>query len=225
MQDFTQQDVLYSENLPELDEYLQRGWQQNWHCAVWIDYEFGVPLQRISSAREGQLKLLWFANKCMVDASTWLQQNADILPAGVSCMQSNETEAQYQQHITQIHRAIEWGEPYQINHTLRLTGQAYGNPITLYQRLRQAVPYGALMCLPNQEWLLCFSPELFLRIHADGCVETEPMKGTAPRDSDPKQLQQDPKNRAENVMIVDLLRNDLGKLAQTGSVSVPEPFY
>ena len=80
------------------------------------------------------------------------------------------------------------------------------------------------MCLPNQEWLLCFSPELFLRIHEEGRLETEPMKGTAPRDTPPECLQKDAKNRAENVMIVDLLRNDLGKLAQTGSVSVPEPF-
>lgn len=78
--------------------------------------------------------------------------------------------------------------------------------------------------------MLCFSPELFLKIGADGTISTEPMKGTAPILGDGQderraaELQNDPKNRAENVMIVDLLRNDLGKIAQTGKVRVPEPF-
>ena len=77
---------------------------------------------------------------------------------------------------------------------------------------------------------MCFSPELFLKIDSDGLITTEPMKGTAPILHDGQderravELQNDPKNRAENVMIVDLLRNDLGKIAQTGKVRVPEPF-
>ncbi|EOC50772.1 chorismate binding enzyme family protein, partial [Neisseria meningitidis 2008223] len=88
--------------------------------------------------------------------------------------------------------------------------------------------------LPDAEgqsaWTLCFSPELFLNIASDGTISTEPMKGTAPILGDGQderraaELQADPKNRAENVMIVDLLRNDLGKIAQIGKVCVPEPF-
>ena len=122
----------------------------------------------------------------------------------------------------------------QINYTARLHLQTYGNPIQLYRRLRQPVPYAVLSCLPDgagqEAWTLCFSPELFLKIDSDGLITTEPMKGTAPILHDGQderravELQNDPKNRAENVMIVDFLRNDLGKIAHTGKVRVPEPF-
>ncbi|WP_240665065.1 bifunctional chorismate-binding protein/class IV aminotransferase, partial [Neisseria meningitidis] len=155
-------------------------------------------------------------------------------PAGISTPQSSVSETDYLDHIRQIHEAIRRGDTYQINYTTRLHLQAYGNPVSLYRRLRQPVPYAVLSHLPDVEgqsaWTLCFSPELFLNIASDGTISTEPMKGTAPILGDGQderraaELQTDPKNRAENVMIVDLLRNDLGKIAQTGKVCVPEPF-
>jgi para-aminobenzoate synthetase/4-amino-4-deoxychorismate lyase len=87
-----------------------------------------------------------------------------------------------------------------------------------------------LIALPNGETILSLSPELFVR-HQNGCLTTCPMKGTAPAAGDAAQdtaraaaLSTDPKNRAENVMIVDLLRNDLGRIATLGSVEVPELF-
>ena len=101
----------------------------------------------------------------------------------------------------------------------------------LYRRLRelQPVAFGALVAL-GERWVLSCSPELFVR-NAGGHLTTRPMKGTAPRetgaDSDVKLshwLGQDPKNRAENVMIVDLLRNDLGRISEIGSVRVPQLF-
>lgn len=222
------------EELDALDGALQSGWQKGLHAVLFADYGFGLPLTGVESERGGNLALHWFADCADTDAASWLARHSDGLPAGISTPQSSVSEADYLDHIRQIHEAIRRGDTYQINYTTRLHLQAYGNPVSLYRRLRQPVPYAVLSHLPDAEgqssWTLCFSPELFLKIASDGTISTEPMKGTAPILGDGQderraaELQTDPKNRAENVMIVDLLRNDLGKIAQTGKVCVPEPF-
>lgn len=222
------------EELDALDGALQSGWQKGLHAVLFADYGFGLPLTGVESERGGNLALHWFADCADTDAASWLARHSDGLPAGISTPQSSVSEADYLDHIRQIHEAIRRGDTYQINYTTRLHLQAYGNPVKLYQRLRQPVPYAVLSHLPDAEgqsaWTLCFSPELFLNIASDGTISTEPMKGTAPILGDGQderraaELQADPKNRAENVMIVDLLRNDLGKIAQIGKVCVPEPF-
>ncbi|CWP22400.1 bifunctional chorismate-binding protein/class IV aminotransferase [Neisseria meningitidis] len=222
------------EELDALDGALQSGWQKGLHAVLFADYGFGLPLTGVESERGGNLALHWFADCADTDAENWLARHSDGLPAGISTPQSSVSEADYLDHIRQIHEAIRRGDTYQINYTTRLHLQAYGNPVSLYRRLRQPVPYAVLSHLPDAEgqsaWTLCFSPELFLNIASDGTISTEPMKGTAPILGDGQderraaELQADPKNRAENVMIVDLLRNDLGKIAQTGTVCVPEPF-
>ena len=226
--------LFHHNELDSLDDTLQKGWQKGLHAVLFADYEFGLPLMEMASERVGNLVLHWFADCADTDAASWLAQNSDDLPAGISTPQSSVSEADYLDHIRQIHEAIRRGDTYQINYTTRLHLQAYGNPVSLYRRLRQPVPYAVLSHLPDAEgksaWTLCFSPELFLKIGSDGTISTEPMKGTAPILGDGQderraaELQADPKNRAENVMIVDLLRNDLGKIAQTGKVCVPEPF-
>ena len=226
--------LFHHNELDSLDDTLQKGWQKGLHAVLFADYEFGLPLMGIASERGGNLALHWFADCADIDAESWLAQNSDDLPAGISTPQSSVSEADYLDHIRQIHEAIRRGDTYQINYTTRLHLQTYGNPVSLYRRLRQPVPYAVLSHLPDaagkSAWTLCFSPELFLKIGSDGTISTEPMKGTAPILGDGQderraaELQADPKNRAENVMIVDLLRNDLGKIAQTGKVSVPEPF-
>lgn len=222
------------EELDALDGALQSGWQKGLHAVLFADYGFGLPLTGVESERGGNLALHWFADCADTDAASWLARHSDGLPAGISTPQSSVSEADYLDHIRQIHEAIRRGDTYQINYTTRLHLQAYGNPVSLYRRLRQPVPYAVLSHLPDAQgqsaWTLCFSPELFLKIGSDGTISTEPMKGTAPILGDGQderraaELQADPKNRAENVMIVDLLRNDLGKIAQTGTVCVPEPF-
>ncbi|CKL69120.1 para-aminobenzoate synthase component I [Neisseria meningitidis] len=222
------------EELDALDGALQKGWQKGLHAVLFADYEFGLPLTGVDSERGGNLAMHWFADCADIDAASWLAQHSDGIPAGISTPQSSVSETDYLDHIRQIHEAIRRGDTYQINYTTRLHLQAYGNPVSLYRRLRQPVPYAVLSHLPDVEgqsaWTLCFSPELFLNIASDGTISTEPMKGTAPILGDGQderraaELQTDPKNRAENVMIVDLLRNDLGKIAQTGKVCVPEPF-
>ena len=226
--------LFHHNELDSLDDALQKGWQKGLHSVLFADYEFGLPLMGMDSERGGNLALHWFADCADIDAESWLAQNSDDLPAGISTPQSSISEADYLDRIRQIHEAIRRGDTYQINYTTRLHLQAYGNPVSLYRRLRQPVPYAVLSHLPDaagkSAWTLCFSPELFLKIGADGTISTEPMKGTAPILGDGQderratELQADPKNRAENVMIVDLLRNDLGKIAQTGKVCVPEPF-
>ncbi|HEZ2960831.1 TPA: bifunctional anthranilate synthase component I family protein/aminotransferase class IV [Neisseria meningitidis] len=222
------------EELDALDGALQSGWQKGLHSVLFADYGFGLPLTGVESERGGNLALHWFANCADIDAESWLARHSDGLPAGISTPQPSVSETDYLDRIRQIHEAIRRGDTYQINYTTRLHLQAYGNPVSLYRRLRQPVPYAVLSHLPDAEgqsaWTLCFSPELFLKIGSDSTISTEPMKGTAPILGDGQderraaELQADPKNRAENVMIVDLLRNDLGKIAQTGTVCVPEPF-
>ncbi|CWO98242.1 para-aminobenzoate synthase component I [Neisseria meningitidis] len=233
-QNYVESRFFRPEELDALDGALQKGWQKGRHAVLFADYGFGLPLMGMESERGGNLALHWFADCADIDAASWLARHSDGLPAGISTPQPSVSETDYLDRIRQIHEAIRRGDTYQINYTTRLHLQAYGNPVKLYQRLRQPVPYAVLSHLPDAQgqsaWTLCFSPELFLKIGSDGTISTEPMKGTAPILGDGQderraaELQADPKNRAENVMIVDLLRNDLGKIAQTGTVCVPEPF-
>ncbi|WP_374676238.1 chorismate-binding protein [Ideonella sp.] len=160
-------------------------------------------------------------------------------PAGVLDIGEAIDDDRFGQAIEAIHAAIRRGETYQVNFTDRLHGRAFGEPVALYRRLRarQPVAYGALVALPpvpgepTARWVLSLSPELFLR-HAGGWLEARPMKGTAPRHPGDEGadaaaaawLRADAKNRAENLMIVDLLRNDLGRVAVPGSVQVPALF-
>lgn len=129
--------------------------------------------------------------------------------------------------VAQIRRWIADGDCYQINLTFPLGFRFYGHPLALYARLRERQPvrYGAFISVP-EETLLSFSPELFFERHGQRVV-TRPMKGTARRETTPEAdaaqrsaLLLSEKERAENIMIVDLLRNDLGRLAEPGKVRV-----
>jgi para-aminobenzoate synthetase/4-amino-4-deoxychorismate lyase len=151
------------------------------------------------------------------------------------------TEQQFAERIDAIHEWIRSGDVYQLNFTAPIRVHAPGSPADLYQRLRhrQPAPYGAFLHTQPDRRILSFSPELFFRL--DACqldetglirrIVTRPMKGTAPRgrttreDRDQAEwLHNDPKNRAENVMIVDLLRNDLGRLCEYGTVRAEDLF-
>lgn len=184
------------------------------------------------------------------DADQWLERlEADTEAstvvrgaAGVMHLEASVDQPAFTRAIDRIHEAIQAGETYQVNYTYRLHGQCYGSPVGLYRRLRvrQPVAFGAFIQLPTLEeggapddattHVLSCSPELFLR-HDDGMLTARPMKGTASRTRAPeadsetaRHLSLDIKNRAENLMIVDLLRNDLGRVAQIGSVKVPDLF-
>lgn len=139
--------------------------------------------------------------------------------------------ADYLRQIEAIRQLIAAGELYQVNYTLPLDVQLQGDPRSLYQHLaaRHPVAHGAYI-EDGQRTVLSFSPELFVR-REGARLTVRPMKGTSPRHPDPiederlgRELHASAKNRAENLMIVDLLRNDLGRLARPGSVQVPALF-
>ena len=222
------------------------------HAVLLADYEWGTKLLK-AGVRPGDdasaLRVLMFRtlkrlSRDEVDA--WLAERdpsgADE-PTGVMDLQPSVDRAEFTRAIGAIHEAIRAGETYQVNYTYRMNGAAFGAPIALYRRLRtrQPVDYGAFIMLPDENeneddaaaaitHVLSLSPELFLR-HEAGRLTARPMKGTAARVAAPESdsesarlLGIDIKNRAENLMIVDLLRNDLGRLAQIGSVRVPALF-
>lgn len=145
---------------------------------------------------------------------------------------SNLTETDYHTALTRIDEYIHAGDCYQINFAQRFTAQASGDSWQAYQHLRKVATTPFAAYLESQDGaVLSLSPERFLRCEPDGQIETRPIKGTRPRGKTPEEDQQladelinSTKDRAENVMIVDLLRNDLSKVAATGSVKVPELF-
>jgi para-aminobenzoate synthetase/4-amino-4-deoxychorismate lyase len=146
------------------------------------------------------------------------------------------SESDYAQRIAAIHEYIRAGDVYQLNFTAPFRVEAPGSVAAHYEllRARQPVDYGALLHWQSGGYILSFSPELFFRVEGDGKTRnilTRPMKGTAPRGRTTAEdqriadwLQKDAKNRSENVMIVDLLRNDLGRIAEFGSVRVENLF-
>jgi para-aminobenzoate synthetase/4-amino-4-deoxychorismate lyase len=145
-------------------------------------------------------------------------------------------EHQFADRIEAIHEWIRAGDVYQLNFTFSLSLRTANKPAALYAalRARQPVEYGAFIHWQPDRYILSFSPELFFWIdEADATrqIVTRPMKGTAPRGRTnaedtqiAERLRNDEKNRSENVMIVDLLRNDLGRLCNFGSVRVEELF-
>jgi para-aminobenzoate synthetase component I len=146
-------------------------------------------------------------------------------------VESNMTHARYLEALARIRDYLIAGDCYQVNLAQRFAAPAAGDPWTAYRRLRvlNAAPFGAYLQTPDAH-LLCSSPERFLWVR-DGRVETRPIKGTRPRATDPDEdarlaesLRLSPKDRAENLMIVDLLRNDLGRVCATGSLQVPGLF-
>lgn len=145
-------------------------------------------------------------------------------------------ESEYARRIAAIHEWIRAGDVYQLNLTAPLRLRCGADPAALYATLRRRQParYGAFVHVEEQRHLLSFSPELFFRVDGDGAtrrIVTRPMKGTAARGRTTAEdravaewLRSDVKNRSENLMIVDLLRNDLGRVARTGTVRAEKLF-
>lgn len=143
----------------------------------------------------------------------------------------NISYKKYEENIQKTRDYIAAGETYQVNYTYDCNLEYFGEPIELYEYIlaKQKTPYNAFI-QNKYEKILSFSPELFFTLE-NNIIKTKPMKGTVKRGSTDKEdleniefLKNDIKNRAENIMIVDLLRNDLGKIVKTGSVKVPKLF-
>lgn len=146
-------------------------------------------------------------------------------------IRGNMSKQQYAVAFDKIQRYIYDGDCYQVNLSQCFSVPVKGDPWVAYQALRKSnpAPYAAYLNTPSAQILSC-SPELFLQVHGN-VVKTKPIKGTAPRGADQEedeqliqQLIRSHKNRAENLMIVDLLRNDLGKGCKFGTIQVPELF-
>ena len=154
-------------------------------------------------------------------------------PATLDRFRPAWSEADYTAAFERVHALIGAGDIYQANLTFPATMEAHGTPEALTAALTaiQPVRHGALATGHDGPDILSRSPELFFRTDAAGRTETRPMKGTQPRSDDPAEdarrrafLSTDEKNRAENLMIVDLLRNDISRVCTPGSVRVPELF-
>ena len=225
-------------NVAALRRHCARLQRQPAHTVVLLSYELGAAMHSIdarTNAGAPGSQLLLFSDCTLMSAAqvdTWLTQRADTAPAGIAGLHANRDAQDFAADIDRIRAYIAAGDTYQVNYTYRLRFETYGNLFTLYARLRarQAVPYGALIGLPDGSAIVSLSPELFVR-HQGGVLTARPMKGTAAASDDAtldaeraSGLASDPKNRAENLMIVDLLRNDLGQVAETGSVQVPALF-
>lgn len=232
------------EQWPALLDGLQAALQRGLHAVTVCSYELGAHLLAMPPRAAGEdapplAQVLLFehcAHWSQIEVAQWLQAQAVAGdgPPGIAAVHANIDQRQFTQALARIHDYIAAGDTYQVNYTYRLRFDAFGAPAALYARLRarQPVPYGALVMLPDGGALLSLSPELFVR-HAHGELTARPMKGTAPAapaDQEEENtrraqaLAQDPKNRAENLMIVDLLRNDIGRIADTGTVQVPALF-
>ncbi|WP_136660864.1 aminodeoxychorismate synthase component I [Nitratireductor sp. XY-223] len=139
----------------------------------------------------------------------------------------------YRARFDRLRAHLHAGDCFQANLTFEITARYESGSVPLFNtlRARQAVAHGALVRLEGPE-IVSRSPELFFRVGRDGWIESKPMKGTAPRgrtrEEDRRfrrQLESDPKCRSENLMIVDLLRNDLSRVCAAGSVEVPQLYH
>jgi para-aminobenzoate synthetase/4-amino-4-deoxychorismate lyase len=226
---------------PQLLDEMQGALARGLYAVPLLAYELGAHLQGVGAqppeAQGAPIAQVLLFEKCEhlagKEVEAWLATRcANDTPAGVAGIEASVTQEQFTAAIARIHDYIAAGDTYQVNYTFRLRFDAWGPVVALYCRLRarQPVPYGALITLPDGGAVLSLSPELFVR-HEGGALLTRPMKGTAPATGDEavdaarsSALAADTKNRAENLMIVDLLRNDLGRVAATGSVQVPALF-
>ena len=201
-------------------------------AAGYIRYEAAAGLEPKLAPRTAPGPLLWFG---LFRGYREVEPDA-ILPdpagAWAGAPRPAIERTLYAERFAHVAELIAAGDIYQANLTFRAEVATMGSPAAVYALLRgrAAAGYGALIAT-GEEWLLSFSPELFFALDA-GTLSARPMKGTAVRDADPAQdaanaeaLRTDPKQRAENLMIVDLLRNDLSRVALPGTVAVPQLFH
>lgn len=226
----------------------QKYLDQGYFLAGWFGYEFGYALETahsplLTGLGDTPLAELGVYHKPITfDQSKPLPDGGWPLPFNngqeyspgpyhIDNITPSITKEEYLRAINRIKEYIAAGDTYQVNYTLKLLFNLTGSPESLYLSLRrnQQVSYSAYLHLGNER-ILSFSPELFFRKSGRHCM-VRPMKGTMARgrtiDEDLQMaaaLHSDPKNRSENVMIVDLLRNDLGRLSSMGGVEVNSLF-
>jgi len=215
--------------------------REGWHLAGHLSYEAGLALEpRLAPLAAGRTgadgPLLWFG--AFRDFETiepqrvpqWLRENGGG-SASVGPLEPQISPGAYRTAFEIFQLAIRDGDIYQANLTFPLAGGWQGDPLALYAAIRPVAGAGhGGIVHDGSHWLLSFSPELFFALK-DGLATVRPMKGTRPRGRDAAEdaafaadLTASPKDRAENLMIVDLMRNDLSRVAAAGSVRVENAF-
>lgn len=216
--------------LHQAETFLDGGY----YVAGYLAYDAGFYLEEsIQSRHDCQIPLLWMgvyatAASIKYDEADW---QLSTQPEKLSPSELNCSDSDYLECIHKIKKYIAAGDVYQVNYTCKLKFQSPTSAWILFKRLRHSHPvcHSAYLDMGDHQ-ILSLSPELFLRKQGNK-LQTRPMKGTLSRgksvaeDNQKAQfLREDAKNRAENLMIVDLMRNDLGRLCPYGKVSVPSLF-
>ena len=222
---------------------LERAVAEGWYAAGFVTYEAAPAFDSALVTRlPGELPLLWFGvfsgpvptrSSDETDGPSDTTEAASVrAPDDPLVWKGDVTPDEYRAAIDRVRADIAAGDSYQSNYTFRLrTHIEISRLPSLYRQLvaEQSAPYSAFLDLGRWQ-VLSLSPELFFEIR-DGVITTRPMKGTAPRglfrEDDQRQreaLQHSEKNRAENVMIADLARNDVGRIAEIGSVTATSLF-
>ncbi|MCO6452479.1 MAG: aminodeoxychorismate synthase component I [Caldilineales bacterium] len=218
--------------LPVLQEVVDVVDRRGLFATGFISYESAPAFDSALVAHKAQTiwPLLWFAlfPPPQVLSIPPLPVTTDYR---LTAWQSTLSASDYEQKIERIKQHIARGDTYQVNYTFRLRSEFGGDAFTLFTKLQQAQVAPLAAFIETPDFALCSaSPELFFRLD-DENILSRPMKGTAPRSADATEdenlrrgLWASRKDRAENVMIVDMIRNDLGRIARTGSVHVPRLF-
>jgi para-aminobenzoate synthetase/4-amino-4-deoxychorismate lyase len=200
---------------------------QGFHAAGFLSYEAasGLDAKLVTQEANG-LPLIWFG--IFARREIWHAKAENEGKYTLSDWQASVTRPMYDDMMRKVRNYIVAGDTYQVNYTFRLRAKFDGDARRFYRHLcqNQRTDYAAYLDMGKYQ-ILSASPELFFQLK-DGCLTTRPMKGTGARgrwlaedEENRNRLQRSEKDRAENVMIVDLLRNDLGRVSQAGSVSVP----
>lgn len=214
----------HAEQLPTAWEQIQQAQQQGYWIALVANYELGAHLLGLAHAQPSSSPILSaYVMRQATHSTPWEAPTTKPTLYAKALI----SRQRYIEHINHIQQGIKRGDYYQVNYSIPIAIQCEASPQQVYQSLAHAHPvaYGAYLSDGNRH-ILSFSPELFLRKTADHLL-VKPMKGTMARHTDPildeanaHTLRQSAKDVAENIMIVDLLRNDLGRIATTGSVRV-----
>ncbi len=225
------------EELPKAFAQIEKARLAGRWIALLLEYELGEWLEpalaKPPNTQNTQPKLTALMFEHMHEEQPWSMdaESTSDTQASIISVTPGIPKERYLARIEQIREWIAQGEVYQVNATFPLLVKTEGDPAQLYRQIatRHPVAHAALI-EDRGRTVLSFSPELFLQ-RSGNTLMTRPMKGTAPRSADPEidrklgeSLHASEKNRAENLMIVDLLRNDLGRLARPGSVRA-EPLF
>ena len=228
------------EDVPAAFARLEAGRAAGLHAAGFFSFELGYVLEPKLAPlmpAERKVPLLWFglyeAPKLLseADVDRWLSTHTKSGSYQFSNVTRAWTKEEYVARFERVQEKIRAGDIYQLNLTFKARFRLSGSPLTFYRdlRQRQRVAYGGIVDT-GEVTVLTASPELFVEMK-DRTIETRPMKGTSPRGGTPEAdaavrqvLSSDVKQRAENLMIVDLMRNDIGRISEIGSVHVTDLF-